>query len=241
MAQSDSSGFVGLVVVGLLVLVAIGLISAAVSRARDRRYAEQVSAWAAGLGWRFREGGGGTWTGRMPQGIRNGVRLLVEGSHHGYPVSIAHYWWQTRENHPVTRTTYVNGQTRTETRWETRIVNHDATVHIVHLPEQLASVTVTDRGLGSRMARALGMSKSADVGDAEFDRRFRVETDDPAGMALMTHELVRAHVDAIVPLWSVDGRDLLSVQDNARLRTDTALAYLDGLVRVADLLTRRRA
>ncbi len=233
MPQNDSSGFIGLIVVGFVVLVTIGLIAGAIGRARDRRYAEEVRAWAAGLGWRFREGGGGTWTGRMPQGVNNGVRLLVEGSRNGYPVSIAHYWWQTRESQ---QRTGPNGQTR----WETRTVNHAATVHIVHLPAQLASVAVTDRGIGSRVARALGMSRAADVGDAEFDRRFRVETDDPSGMALITPELVRAHTGDAVPLWGVDGRDLLSVQENGPLRTDTALAYLDRLIRVADLLTGKR-
>ncbi|BCJ75035.1 hypothetical protein CS0771_45790 [Catellatospora sp. IY07-71] len=222
--QSDPTPIIVLVVIAV---IAVAVVSAAVGRARDRRYVEGVASWAASLGWRYREGGGGTWTSRLPRGVRSGVRLLVEGSRDGFPVTVAHYWWETREQ----RTRQENGHTR----WETVTVHHAATVHVVHLPAQQPTVAVNPRGLGSKMARGLGLSGVVEVGVEEFDRRFRVDTQDPAGRALITAALIQAHIAGAVPVWSVDGRDLIGVQNHA-LKTDTVLPFLDSLLRVAKLL-----
>ncbi|MBP2334011.1 hypothetical protein JOF41_000189 [Saccharothrix coeruleofusca] len=222
-------GSVVVMIAFAVLAVAALLIAAGV--AADRKYRATVSAWAAAQGWRYREGGGGPWTACLPRGDARKVRLQVEGFRH-YPVTVAHYQYDTTS---TSSKTDMNGQSTRSTSTTT----HHLTVHVVHLPFTYPPIAVRRRGLGSRIARGAGYRDGKATGDEEFDRRFRVRVDDPAVVpALITPALVRAHLDGVVPEWSLAGADLVSTS-TGRIRVESVFSGLDPLLRVADLLVRR--
>lgn len=240
-SSTDPAPLIVLAVVAAVVVIAVVV---ALNHAVERRYSRTVAEWAAARGWRFREGGGGAWASRLPKGVRSGVRLEVEGTvtgvAHTYPVTVAHYWWQTQHQQAVQHARQVmvgkQYQTKWETRWETRTVTHDLTVHVVRLPRPVPQIAVEPRGLGSRAARSVGLSGGRETGDDQFDRKFKVETAaGPAESFQLPAALLRAHCDDAVPLWSAHGHELLSTQDH-KLRPATIDDFTRRLVRVADSL-----
>lgn len=223
--------FDGTAVVLVVVVVAVVAVLITVSLAMDRKYRAAVSAWAAAQGWRYREGGGGPWAARLPSGNARKVRLQVEGFR-GHPVTVAHYQYDTTS---TSSSTGADGHTTRSTSTTT----HHLTVFVVHLPFSCPPIAVERRGLGSRIARGVGYRDGLATGVEEFDRHFRVRAGDPALVAaLITPALVRAHLDGVVPEWSLAGTDLMS-RTAGRIKVESVFRHLDPLLRVADLLVRR--
>lgn len=220
-----------LVVFAVLAVLAVLAVVIVVSLAADRKYRATVSAWAAAQGWRYREGGGGPWAARLPAGNARKVRLQVEGFR-GHPVTVAHYQYDTTS---TSSGTDANGHHTTSTTTTT----HHLAVFVVHLPFGYPPIAVERRGLGSRIARGVGYRDGLATGVEEFDRRFRVRAHDPALVpALITPALVRAHLDGVVPEWSLAGADLMSTAEG-RIKVESVFRHLDPLLRVAALLVRR--
>ncbi|MGH3887375.1 MAG: hypothetical protein ACRDSZ_12555 [Pseudonocardiaceae bacterium] len=224
------------IVLGIFGLVLFAVVSWTVRSALDRRYRDKIAAWAAAQGWNYREGGGGSWTQGLEQGIARGVELQMEGSRRDRQVTVAHYWYQTRESRQEPRQEYCGGQWTT--RWETNIytVTHDLTVLAVHLPSVYPEISVESRGLGSRIAHSFGWRDRNRLEQDSFDHAYRVRTEDPElGRSVVTPALVEAHLAGTVPLWSLRDHDLFTTWEG-KIRVDLVPNRLDQLLDVADLL-----
>lgn len=229
--------FVDLVAEGPGVYIALGVAALAafvvlgmwVSRALDRRYRGRAARWAAAHGWAYRDGGGGSWTALLDQGIDRGVKFQLEGARRGRPVLVAHWWFDTRERRMDDDS--IGG-------WEYYTETHHVMVVVVRLPTPCPEMRVEARGMGSRVARALGRRDPAALGHDAFDRAFRIRSADPAtGRRLLTRRLIEAHLARRVPLWSVRGVDLVATW-TGKVDPDTIPSRVDRLLTVAALLRR---
>jgi hypothetical protein len=177
---------------------------------RRQRYRREVEAWANARGWIYREGSDGrTWEAPLPDVGNRHVRLQVDGTYIGHAFTLVY-----GEVVPW---------------WAYPPVWVQKTAVVVHLRSAHPATEVTSRSKFSRLA-------SGTTGHAEFDKKFRVRTDAPAGpVAAVSGSLAEAHVAGHVPPWSLRERELMChVGDRLRVADlDTALAQA---VRVAELL-----
>jgi hypothetical protein len=93
-------------------------------RVQNHRYRSSLLGWATARDWIYRDGGEpvteflreAEWTSLLPKGDRRwGVKLQLEGTRQGRPVTVSHYWYQT------TRTDS-DGSRRRSTRHMTVVV-----------------------------------------------------------------------------------------------------------------------
>jgi hypothetical protein len=199
-------GFMEFLIVVLFVVGIVGggtaVLVKAVRTAKmkaERRHRDALYAWTMASGWRMHEGDAATrWRPRLAhlQGFR--MRRLAYGAAGRLPVTVADCRYE--------RTTS-NGQGITQT------VEIDLSVFVAALPGAWPEISVGDRGLGSRMWRALGGHSGVEIGQPGFDRRFRVETIDPyAARALLSPVLVDAHLHGRAPSWSISGGELMVLE-----------------------------
>ncbi len=143
--------FVIVFVAAALLIVALS----AVAKARDRRYRSDLLDWATTRNWTYREGGRhvtgfppeAEWVSLLPRGRRRrGVRLQLDGTRKGRPVTVAHYRYQT--------TTSTNSTPQTHT--------HHLTVIVIRLAARYPAAELQRRGLGLgwglAVSRAVGRS-----------------------------------------------------------------------------------
>ncbi|MGB6205668.1 hypothetical protein [Mycobacterium sp.] len=213
----------------VLLLVAIFVVAFVVlivlmARQRERARQAQIAQWAASRGWTVTlRPGPIEWCSRLPGRNRRGVSQILSGTVDRWPVSVAEYSY-------TTTTSTGDGGTTTTT--------HHFIVTVVRLASSYAPVAVQPRGGISRMGRALVGDNAASTGDEDFDRQFRVKTQDPASRALVGPTLIAEHLAGRIPAWSLAGQDLLAWQQG-RLTDPTRIEALTaGLVRVASLIGR---
>ncbi len=181
----------------IFIIAAVFVAVVAVSALIDRRNRRELQAWATSRGWTYRENGGGDWAGFLPQGRRrNGVKIQLNGTWQGRPITLADYWYKT---------VHSNGQTRT-----TR--THHLTTVVVHLAAPYPVVVLHSRTLGSLglgVAQAVGRHPANLTGIPEFDSRFRIEAGQHDARKLVTAQVVHATLQGNLPPWQLRGRDLI--------------------------------
>ncbi|MDN3351117.1 hypothetical protein [Actinomadura sp. DC4] len=183
-------------------IAAVTVLAVAVRRAAaraERRLRDALYAWTMTSGWQLYEGDAATsWRHRFAHLSRFQIRRLADGVVHGLPMTAA-------DCHYVTHSTDAQGHSQTHT------VN--LIVLVARLPGRWPDIDVRGRGLGSRFLRALGHQSAVEIGHAQFDQKFRVETADPrAAYALLSPALVDAHLRGQAPQWSIQGGELMIVE-----------------------------
>jgi hypothetical protein len=185
------------VLVLILVIVAVLVAVVAVGGLVDQGYRRKLQAWATARGWAYRENGGGDWAGFLPKGRRrHGVKIQLDGTWQGRPVTLADYWYQTIRSTGRTRTT------RT----------HHLTAVVVRLAAPYPAVVLHSRALGSLglgIAQAVGLHPANLTGIPEFDSRFRIETGPHSGSELVTAQVIHATLQGNLPPWQLHGHDLI--------------------------------
>ncbi|MEV5747573.1 hypothetical protein AB0L00_07110 [Actinoallomurus sp. NPDC052308] len=185
-----------LIIIILMLLLAVGI--QVVRGAAQRGKTKELAAWAASNGWSFEEGDvRAEWRDRVPGLPGFAVRRMVSGTVDGFPVTIADAMYVTSR------------------AGEGRRVIHDLVILCVRLPGPGPETRVEARGAVSNALRTVGLKHQASIetGDADFDRRFAVVTDDPEWAArLFSPELIEAISADDVRSWTLHGDELLMVK-----------------------------
>lgn len=217
--------FTGVAIVTLLVV--LGMAHAARLRERERARLARIQQWAAHFHWTMATTTTSDWTTRLPseRGQQRGVTLIVSGVFHGWPVSVAEYFYVTESmaDSDGSRSTTTN-----------RLV-----VTVVRLATAYPPIAVQPRRALSRLGRSLFGADAAATGHQAFDRQFRIQTKQPAlARTLFGPALITEHLAGRIPLWDLAGQDLLTWQ-RGRLDDPRQIpALATHLMRVADLLGR---
>jgi hypothetical protein len=207
----------------LLAVAIVGLI--ALKMVLDRARHARIRQWAGSNGWTVTPAPAAVeWTSRLPGHNRRGVSLILSGKASGWPVWVADYSYETSSAGGP------NGETSTTT--------HRYVVTGVRLALSYPPIAVKPRGGASRLGRAI-FAKGADTtGNEEFDRRFQVQTHDPANRALVGPALIHEHLAGQIPTWSLAGQDLLTWEQGQINDPSRVEGRAERLVRVATLLGR---
>jgi hypothetical protein len=230
-----NSTVVGLVALGVGGLVALLVVSSVAAARRERERREKLAQWAALRGWAFTLKPSVAWTNRVAGRNRHGVTLALSGVVDGLPVSVAEYHYT--ETHS---TTSVNAEGRS-TSSSSSTTRHYV-VATVRLPHPLPTVTVAPRGALSRMARSVLGPGETSTGQADFDRAFRIKTDQPDLVrAWCTPALQTAHLTGQIPAWSLARGELLCSTAGRINDPETIPTMIAPALRVAALLTPARA
>jgi hypothetical protein len=216
----------GLVFGFVLVIVILFMLGPLLLDRSGSKRVERIRQWAAGRGWTVTERPAVEWAVRLPGEKlpgenRRGVSLLVSGMVDGWAVGVADYSYEEQTNDgPVT---------------------YHFVVTSVRLDEPYPPLAVRPRGAlaRSRLGRAVFGADATATGHEAFDRKFRVQIEDPApARTLLGPKLIAEHLAGRAPAWSLDGQDLLTWQAGRIKDPDQIPALASRLVRVAELLGR---
>lgn len=208
------------IVVILMLLLAFGVQVARGAAQRVR--ARGLAAWAASNGWSFQEGDVHVvWRDRVP-GLRGfALRRMVSGTVGDFPVTVADAKYETSGAGSPPR----------------RVI-HDLVILCVRLPGPGPETRVEARGTVSNVLRAVGLKHrpSIETGDADFDRRFAIVTDDPRWAAqLFSPGLIEAISAGDVRSWTLHGDELLMVKEE-RLVVHEVGRHATDIVQMAELI-----
>ncbi|MFB9837977.1 hypothetical protein [Actinoallomurus acaciae] len=209
----------------VITVVLVLLLAACAQAAREaarRGRSRKSAAWATSNGWSFQEGDvNAAWRDRVPALPGFAVRRMVSGTVEDLPVTIADAEYETkRGGSPPTR------------------VIHDLIILCVRLPGPGPETRVEARGAGSDVLRAVGLKHrpSIQTGDADFDRRFAIVTDDPEWAArLFSPGLLKAISADDVRSWTLHGDEMLLVKKE-RFVVYEAGRHAADIVRMANLI-----
>ncbi|MET8779712.1 hypothetical protein AB0H49_28930 [Nocardia sp. NPDC050713] len=215
--------------IGLIVFVAV-LLAAGFGvllplRVRRRRAAGQTfSEWGTPHGWRFEMAPLVPWTARLPGRNPTGLGATLTGELGGHQVTVADYSYQT-------------------SAWNGQIVHtttHRFVVVVVLLERPYPPVAVVDVAALSEPGSALFSDVPVTTGHRDFDHRFRVTAvDTNYARLLVGPQLIAAHLEGVVPRWSLAGHELLSYQ-TGRLGDPDAIPDLAApVLHLATLIERR--
>jgi hypothetical protein len=228
--------------------MALIVIAAVVGNVRDQRYRGSLAAWAAARGWTCRDGGGGEWESLLTKG--NGgraVRLELDGTRQGRPVTVALYWYQITDTRERMRIRIVkrDGPSGVPFRlslapWlRTTAHTHREAVIVVRMAARYPAVALEWRRPGARPRGPLGRQldeRAARTGNGEFDRRYWIRTSTASTAAsLLTPELISAHLTSDLPLWQLRD-DQLVITYRRAIRVDDLDRKIDQALKVAGLL-----
>jgi hypothetical protein len=221
----DSEAVTGMVVCGGFV-VALLVLLIVVAHRREKARRQALEQWALGREWQVVRHPRVDWGRRMPGHNKRGVTLSVSGVLHGRPATIAEYAY-------TTTTGNAGGPTTTET--------HRFVLLVVVLGRAHPTMAVHRRGGFSKLGRTLFGDKPTAIGYEPFDRTYRVTAGDPGAVrSVLAPALVNGHVAGGLPLWSLEGRELLTYRVGRIGDPATIPAQLEPLLRVADLIEPRR-
>ena len=184
------------VITGFVLLIVVAVRAA---KKRDQRYRAGCLGWATARGWAYQEGGGGPWQSMLSKGDgRRGVKLQMDGTSQGRPLTVAHYWYQTTST-----------STDSEGRSSTSTTTHSLVVVALRLAASYPAVALERRGLGWGVglaaARAVGRRPANLTGAGEFDRRYRIRAKSPGASALVTPQVISAYLSGNLPQWKLSG------------------------------------
>jgi hypothetical protein len=214
----------------VLAVIVIGIVLLVIGAVVQQAELKDLKDWATAREWEVLETPrGGPWLTALPDQGRGEVRLELRArvgtAAGGRPATIAWYTWQTR-----THGTDANGHSVTNTR------THHATAYVTDLPRPLPDLAVVQRGLGSSLARSLGLSSAPDTGLADFDEHFRIDTE--AGrevVTLLPPGLLEALLTGAVPPFACRAGQLV-VRDDQRLAPERIDLVLPSFGRLVDLI-----
>ncbi|WP_066367171.1 hypothetical protein [Herbidospora mongoliensis] len=192
-----------------------------ISGLSERKRTKQIREWAADHGWTVEKRPPPSgWAARLPGGYGHGVSLLLSGTVDGRPVAVADYAYSARDS---------DGE---ETAY-------NYVVTAVRFDRRYPPIAVVSRGAFSRLGRRMFGDNAAATGHVDFDRRFRVVTQDPElSRALLGPALIAAHLADRIPEWSLADHDLLAWEPGRIKDGDHIETRVTALLRVADLLGR---
>jgi hypothetical protein len=128
--------------------------------------------------------------------------------------------------------------TTTSTGQTTSTTTHHYSVWAIDLPAAVPPISLGAEGaLGGKVARAFGFG-GLEIGDPEFDRRYKVNCDDPDfGRRLLHHAMVRLLMSTDVWAWRFYGDAMISYR-KGRLQAETVVPRLDAMSAVLDHVPR---
>jgi hypothetical protein len=207
--------------VGLVVLLVVGIVLGA---RRERERQDRIRRWAAHSGWHVTKSPKVDWTKWLPGRNGGGVSLLVSGRMRDWHVAVAEYSYSTSS---------------TDSRGSSSTTTYHYIVIAVRLTASYPPLAVQPRGGLSRLGRAMFGDNAKATGHDAFDRRFRVQSRDPAyAHTLVGPALIAEHLAGRVPEWSLAGCDLLTWQSGILDDPRHIPVLAAPLVRVAGLLGR---
>jgi hypothetical protein len=209
---------------GAVIAAALGLVvvSVVVNGHRERRRRDHLRLWAKHHGWYLREQPSVDWGERLPGRNRRGVSLSVHGTVNGRTVAVAEYSY-------TTSSTDGQGNSTSET--------HRFVVTAVRLPTMYPTLWVERRTGLSKLGRAVFGDAATAIGDERFDRMYRIRTVVPVQVhSVLSPALVNEHIEGRLPVWSIQGTELLSYQKGRIESPEQIPALAAPLVRVAELL-----
>lgn len=200
-------------VLGLAFAVLVALVAVFAVR-RRRRERDRLEQWARASGWTLTWNPAVDWGRMMPGGNPRGVAHAFSARAHGRPVTVAEY-------------STTDAQSRTSFFVIAAIV----------LARPLPPIEVTPRGALSRGWQKIAGPGEAATGNPEFDRAFRVRSEEPAeALRWLPPPVLAAQLQRRLPeAWSVRGTELLA-HHPGRLRPEDVPREAQPLVALADLL-----
>lgn len=202
-------------------VVATIVVAVAVAGAPHRQRLDEMRRWAAANGWTYTPRPDVDWGRRLPGRGRRGVSFAVTGTIDGRQVTVAEYRYRE-----------INATTD-----QPSFRTHRYVLTVVWLSRPGPTVAVVRRGALSQFVRSLFGGGTSTTGDEEFDRGYRVATDDPAGAAsVLGPDLVAGHVTGAFPDWSMRGDELMAFRAGQLAGTAGIIAEAGPLLRVAELL-----
>lgn len=203
-------------VVIFAVLVAMGREESQREKARLR----EVREWTDAHGWTFASGNPRPpWRNRPPrEGLELG--LLLEGQVGGHDATIACGAYDVQR----ASANLGFGNKRIHT------AAYQLTVLTVRAEDGTPEMEIRERGLGVELMRSL--ARNATDADA-FDARFEVMP--PEARGRLTEEAIQAHLDGVVPAWSVRSGEIMAVLPG-RTRAEDLDACLAVLERLGEIV-----
>jgi hypothetical protein len=217
----DSATVTGIVVCGGFV-VALLVLLIVVNHRREKARRLALEQWALAHEWQIIRRPQVDWGRRMPGRNKRGVSLAVSGMLHGRPATIAEYSY-------TTTTSGANGTTSTET--------HRFVLLLIRLGREHPTMAVHRRSGLSKLGRTLFGDKPTAIGYEPFDSKYRITG---AVGSVLAPALVNEHVADALPVWSLEGRELLTYRVGRIGDPATIPGQLEPLLRVADLIEPRR-
>ncbi|NDL55586.1 DUF3137 domain-containing protein [Phytoactinopolyspora mesophila] len=209
-----------LIAAGGAVVIAVAI---ALTYRAGKKRTEALQALAASHGWEWigRDDSLATrWDGPPFRGHprRSRGRNAVAGSHQGRDFVAFEYSYTT---------TTSTGQTTSTT-------THHYSVWVIDLPAAVPSISLGAEGaLGGKVARAFGFA-GLEIGDPEFDRRYKVKCDDADfGRRVLHHAMVHELMSTDVWAWRFEGDAMISYR-KGRLQAGSVVPRLDAMCAVLD-------
>ncbi|NED93940.1 DUF3137 domain-containing protein [Phytoactinopolyspora alkaliphila] len=208
---------------GLAVAITVGI----AAHGANKRRTEDLQALAAEHGWEWDErqdGLAGRWHGAPFRGHwkRAKARSAISGTHRRRPFVAFEYSYTT---------TTSTGQTTSTT-------THRYGVWVITLPAALPAISLGAEGvLGGRLARTFGFG-GVEIGDPEFETRFKVKSDDHDYAFRVLHpDMVRMLMDTGTWAWRIDGDAMISYV-KGRLEAEALVPRLELMHHVIDQIPR---
>lgn len=199
----DSQTVTVIVAVLVIGIVIIAIVSFVVQRQKNEEREQAFSKLAADAGLQFiteDDAYGKRFNdGEKPFRTMGGgrVRNILQGNYRGRPVCAFEYRYTTTSS---------NGQTTTST-------THHFPIWIVGLPASAPLFTVGEEGIfGGKVAAAMGFSR-LDIGDRDFDARFKIKCDDQVFGRRVLHPAVIDLLRQTGPWnWRLSGANMISYE-----------------------------
>lgn len=215
----------------MAVVVALVILAVAIGRRRERERRDDLHRWAANHGWTLVPHPAVDWSTRLPGRNARGVTLALTGPLWGRRASVADYSYTE-----TTSTSTSDGQGGTT--HGTQSTTHHHTVLVVHLERPSPYLGIQPRGTLAKWGRAL-FGTGAALGREQFDKNFQVVGEPGASPYPLSEALLTAHVEGVVPPWTLQGTDLMATSPGRLKDPETIPQLIGPLYRVADLLSGR--
>ncbi|WP_433521739.1 hypothetical protein ACQPZ2_31245 [Nocardia pseudovaccinii] len=218
-----------LVLAGPILLLVTLIVFVPLTIRAERARRRILRQWATQHGWTFADSSRARWVSRMPDGGRY-LGVTLTGQIGGRWVTVAEYTYETETVAATVGPRSASNRSRT---------THHLIATMVLLDRPFPSVSVSTRGVLSKLGRTLFGDKPTATGNVSFDSRFRISAADPDfARWLVGKPLIDAHLAATAPDWSLVGPELLTYRPGRLHNPSTIPELAAPLIHVADLLGR---